>query len=68
LRPCSCGLSMEEVLELDCRKTDQLKLGYCQNPHADTSRGVCNMPLGAHHSNGNCFHPILRISIQLLAV
>jgi hypothetical protein len=68
LRPCSCGLSLEEVLDLDRLKIVQLKHGYCQNHCAGTSHGICGMPLGAHHSNGNCFIPILDISALLLAV
>jgi hypothetical protein len=55
LRPCSCGLSREQVLDLDRQKIVQLQHGFCQNPRKDTSRGACGMPLGAHHSNGNCF-------------
>jgi hypothetical protein len=53
--PCSCGLSLEKVLDLDSQKIVQLKQGFCQNPRADTSHGICGMPLGAHRSNGDCF-------------
>lgn len=52
---CPCNLSREEVLKLadedlfDGERVAIVK-GFCQNPKADGSEGVCGKPLGAHSS------------------
>jgi hypothetical protein len=45
---CPCGLSKEEVLDLDKRDRVPLVGGKCQNPFANGSDGICGKALGAH--------------------
>ena len=48
---CPCGLTKEEVIDLDRRDRVHLIGGKCQNPLADGSDGVCGKALGAHPSS-----------------
>ena len=45
---CPCGLTKEEVIDLDKRERVPLVRGRCQNPLADGSDGICGKALGAH--------------------
>jgi hypothetical protein len=53
---CPCGLTKEEVIDLDRRDRVHLIGGKCQNPLADGSDGVCGKALGAHTSSQGCSH------------
>ena len=48
---CLCGLTKEDVIDLDRRDRVHLIGGKCQNPLADGSDGVCGKALGAHTSS-----------------
>jgi hypothetical protein len=50
---CPCGLTKQEVLELAKLTNGGVALvgGYCQNPLADGSVGICGRALGAHPSS-----------------
>lgn len=45
---CPCGLSKEEVLDLDKRDRVPLVGGKCQSPLANGDEGICGKALGAH--------------------
>jgi hypothetical protein len=48
---CLCGLTKEDVIDLDRRERVPLIGGKCQNPLADGSDGICGKALGAHPSS-----------------
>lgn len=48
---CPCGLTKEDVQDLDRRDRVPLIGGKCQNPRADGAEGVCGRALGAHQSS-----------------
>lgn len=48
---CPCGLTKEEVRELNSLGSVPLLSGRCQNPRADDSPGVCGKALGAHSTH-----------------
>jgi hypothetical protein len=46
---CPCGLSREEVFELDKRDRVPIHEGCCQNRFlVNGSKQICGMPIGAH--------------------
>ena len=50
---CPCGLSKEEVLDLDKRGRIILdRRGRCQNSLANGDEGICGRALGAHPQQG----------------
>ena len=67
LTHCRCGLTKEEVIDLDQRDRVLLVGGKCQNPLADGTEGVCGRALGAHPTTGK-FHPAIHIPTYFLAV